>query len=263
MVLDIPMIVAAIQTDAGGDIKTNLERALGLIDKAADKGAKLVCLPEYFLSYGAEETWVDVAKQGAKTLDVLSKKAAEHKIYLLAGSILFPGSSDKKVVNESVLLDPAGGEIARYRKTHLFDVETSDRRYAESDFLEAGDKMVTADIDNWRVGLSICFDLRFPNHYQELKSMGATIMTAPSAFSRETGRDHFETLVRCRAIETQSYVIAPALMGKSPDGKRLNGHSLIADPWGAVIASRTVGQGALIASIDAEFLGDIRKRMPL
>jgi len=166
-------------------------------------------------------------------------------------------------MRQRVLLGPGGEEIARYRKTRLFDAQTALRTYRESDWLAPGDSLAVAGVDQWTLGLSICFELRFPDHFAVLRRMGAEIIAVPAAFTYETGKDHWLTLLSARAIETQCYIVAPALVGGEDRNRRCFGATAIVDPWGRLLAAREEGDGVVTATLDKNLVAGIRRAMPL
>lgn len=257
------MIVAAAQTLAGPDIHLNVSRAAALAEQAVARGAKLVAFPEYFAYHGPEETWARIALEGETILGRMSELAGRLRIFLLAGSVLLPSGVTGKSLNVSVLFGPDGRELARYAKTHLFDAVTEAGEYKESRWLVPGESRCVANVDGWLAGLSICFDLRFPESFLSLRRMGADVIFAPSAFTMETGKSHWETLIRCRAMDAQVYIVAPALYGGYSPSRQLHGHTAVADPWGAIIASLDEGEGLAIAEISRKRVDDIRRAMPL
>jgi predicted amidohydrolase len=193
----------------------------------------------------------------------MSALARRLKIYLLAGSLLERGPARGKAYNTSVLLDPTGRVTARYHKMHLFEADiTGHVGVRESDVLIPGDRIVAAKTFLGVLGLSICFDLRFPELYRALAARGIEIILVPSAFTRVTGKDHWEVLVRARAIENQAYVIAPNQCGTPPSGVAAYGHSMIVDPWGAVVAQVSGGEGIALAELDPHALAEARRRLP-
>ncbi len=257
------MIVAAAQTLAGTDINHNLSRATALAEQAVARGAKLVAFPEYFAYHGPEETWAQIALEGETILAQMSALAVRLQIFLLAGSVLLPSGVEDKSLNVSVLFGPDGRELARYAKTHLFDAVTEKGEYKESRWLIAGETQSVVNVGGWTAGLAICFDLRFPESFLSLRRMGADVIFAPSAFTMETGKSHWETLIRCRAMDTQCYIVAPALFSGYSPSRQLHGHTAIADPWGAIIAEVDEGEGLAIAGISRKRVEDIRRAMPL
>lgn len=257
------MIVSAVQTLAGSDVSLNLSRAAYLTEQAVSKGATLVAFPEYFAYHGPEETWVKIAQEGEAILSQMSSIAARFRIFLLAGSVLLPSDVAGKSLNVSVLFDPDGREISRYVKAHLFDAVTEKGEYKESQWLVSGASKSVANVDGWVAGFSICFDLRFPEQFISLRWRGAEIIFAPSAFTMETGKSHWETLIKCRAMDTQCYIVAPALCGGYSPSRQLYGHTAIADPWGAIIAMVEQGEGIAIAELSRKRVEDVRRILPL
>lgn len=232
------MRVAAIQLSTGDDPEANVSRALALVDRAE---AGLVVLPEVF----AHPTKSD----DGRVVERLQAKARERKIWL-AGSLLLQG------YNEAVLVSPEGEVAARYRKIHLFDMPGVG---CESTYMKPGTEVVTAQIGPFRVGFAICFDLRFPELFRLQK---ADVYLVPSAFSRRNGPDHWETLLRARAIENQAYVVAPDQEGTLASGFQAWGHSMIVDPWGTVIAE-AAGEGAIVADLDPARVAAVRGALPM
>jgi nitrilase len=257
------MIVAAVQTLAGLDVRLNLSRVVGLVEQAVAKGAQIVALPEYFAYHGPEETWAQIAQEGETILNQMSALATRLQIFLLAGSVLLPSGVAGKSLNVSVLFGPDGRELARYPKTHLFDAVTETGEYKESRWLVAGESQSVVNVGGWLVGFSICFDLRFPEWFLSLWRMGADVIFAPSAFTMETGKSHWETLIKSRAMDSQCYIVAPALSGGYSPSRQLYGHTAIADPWGAIIATVEEGEGFAIAELSRKRVEDIRRALPL
>ena len=257
------MIVAAIQMTAGLNVEDNLRLAETLVDEAAADGAELVALPEYFSFYGEESRWGEASSMGEDILARMSRLAGRLGIHLLAGSVLLPSEVEGKSANVSVLFGSDGGLIARYQKIRLFDATTSAGRYRESDWLAPGSVACVARVGLWTLGMAICFDLRFPAHFARLRKMGANVVAVPSAFTYETGKDHWMTLIRARAIDNQCYIIAPALAGDAGRGRRCFGHSAVIGPWGEVLGVCEEGDGFVVAEMDFDNLEKIRKEMPL
>lgn len=257
------MIVAAVQTLAGSDVRLNVSRATELVKQAVSKGVQLVALPEYFSYHGPEETWATIALEGEAILSRMSDLALGSRIFLLAGSVLLPSDTEGKSLNVSVLFDPDGREIARYTKMRLFDAVTEKGSYKESQWLVPGQSQSVANVAGWLAGFSICFDLRFPETLLSLRLKGAEIIFAPSAFTMETGKSHWATLVKSRAMDTQCYIVAPALCGGYSPSRQLYGHTMIADPWGAIMDAVEDGEGLAIAELSKARLQDIRRSLPL
>ncbi|WP_237133230.1 carbon-nitrogen hydrolase family protein [Pseudohongiella sp. O18] len=272
-------VVAAIQMVSGGDIQKNVRDAERLIDQAAGRGAALIVLPENFAvldggplaRFAEREGDYDALLQG-----MLSRKAREHGVYLVGGTVPLitrPAPegvepevlSDGRVRPASLLFDPDGRLMARYDKIHLFDVEVSDRqaRYAESDSFEPGDQVVVAETPVARLGLTICYDLRFPELYRELFNEQVELITVPAAFTKVTGQAHWEVLLRARAIENQCYVIGAGQGGVHNETRETFGHSMIIDPWGRVLDTLPGGEGVVSAALDLDQLHELRRKMPI
>ncbi|MGH7923087.1 MAG: carbon-nitrogen hydrolase family protein [Candidatus Binatus sp.] len=262
--LAMTYLAAAVQMSAGPDKAANLERAERLVRLGAARGANLVALPEVFNWRGKRnEQASDAETLDGQTLALMSRLARELGIHLVAGSITEHVAGDSRCYNTSVLLGPDGGQVAAYRKIHLFDVDLPGRvRVRESDAKLAGAETVTAATPLGAIGLSICYDLRFPELYRRLTYAGAQIIAVPSAFTFPTGEAHWETLIRARAIENQTYVIAPAQFGPNIYGYSDYGNSMIVDPWGRVIARAADQEGVVVAPIDLEYQERVRRELP-
>ncbi len=255
--------VALVQLDAGSDPEVNVADAARLADRAAAAGARLVALPEYLQYRGSDDGYRASARSIPGTFtDALAAVARARNAWILAGSLAESSSTDRPY-NTSVLIDPSGAITATYRKIHLFDVAIdngpADR---ESDRVTAGDRAVIADVDGIRLGLSICYDLRFPELYRTLATAGAEILAVPANFLERTGRDHWEVLLRARAIENGAYVIAPAQVG-GPAGVPAHGRSMIIDPWGTVIAQAPDEVAIVQAELDLDRVASIRRQIPV
>lgn len=257
------MKTAVIQLCPGADVDRNVARALSMVEQAVEGGARFVALPEYFSGYLAAGDWPEVARRGEATLEKMRQLAGDRRVYLLAGTVLLPSEVAGKSQNVSVLFGPDGAEVGRYRKIHLFDVELSHKRYCESDWLAPGKALAIADVDGWKVGFSICFDLRFPDHFQGLRRMGAEVILAPSAFSVETGSHHWEPFIKSRAIETQCYLLAPALCGDNVAGNGCFGHAAAIDPWGRTMGMVEDGEGIVYAQLERDALSEARRKIPI
>jgi len=257
------MRVAAIQMHCSADRADNLTRAAALVADAADQHAELIVLPELFASLGRNSDMRAAAEMlDGPTVAWASALAREHHCSIVAGS--FIERENDELFNTSVLLNPDGAIVAHYRKVHLFDVDVEGATSRESDTFSAGDDAVVATLtDGTRLGLSICYDLRFPELFRIEALRGAQLIAAPSAFTAATGADHWELLVRARALENQVAVIAAAQWGTSPDGVRRHGHALIVDAWGTVL-TEAPGEGDVVitADIDLTTNEQVRKRLP-
>ena len=259
---------AVVQLTSTGRIRRNLDRVGELVRSAAAQGADLVALPENFAWIRVPEAEPPpvgpVTPQAPGTLVAeMAALARECACHLLLGGLPEAVPGQEKFHNASVLLDPDGRVLAHYRKRHLFDVELPDGRIVrESDYLLPGDRIVCARTPLGALGLSICYDLRFPEHYRALADRGAEILTAPSAFTRPTGEAHWHLLVRARAVENQCFIVAPNQVGFHGGDRTSFGHSLIIDPWGDVLAEVENGEGIALADLDPRCLTDVRTRMP-
>lgn len=256
--------VAAIQMLASPDKEANLREAEAKVREAARRGAGIVALPEVFNWRGdkAEERRQAEPLSGP-TARRMAHLARELGIYLLAGSILEEIPSSPKAYNTSLLFDPKGDLLARYRKIHLFDVNIEGGvSTLESATREAGTEVVVAETEFCAVGLSICYDLRFPELYRALAVRGAQLIFVPSAFTALTGAAHWEPLLRARAIENQLYIVAPAQAGKNPQSFATYGHSMIVDPWGKVLAVAPEAAAVVVAEIDLDYLRKVRAELP-
>jgi predicted amidohydrolase len=257
-------VAAAVQMCAGSDLEANLERAAALARRAVERGAALVALPEVFAWRGArqEETAAACPIPG-RVSDFLCDLARELRVVLIGGSFLERVAGEPRVFNTSLVVDPEGHVCGTYRKIHLFDVDLPGRvSVRESDTRAPGSEAVVVDTPLGTIGLSICYDLRFPELYRRLTRAGATLLAVPSAFTFFTGSAHWEPLLRARAIENQAYVIAPNQTGASPHGFPDYGSSMIVDPWGVVSARAADGEGVIVAEIDTERVAELRREMP-
>ncbi|HEV2923220.1 MAG TPA: carbon-nitrogen hydrolase family protein [Solirubrobacteraceae bacterium] len=258
------MRVAAVQLNTTADQAANLAVADRLARAAAADGARLIVLPEKWTAIGSDEQ----LRAAAEPLDGPSIRwaralARELGIDLLAGSILERLEGQERLANTSVHVDPSGEVRAAYRKLHMFDVEVDGRTYRESELEQPGDEIVTSETaDGTELGLSICYDLRFPELYRILAVRGARVFTVPAAFTLATTRDHWETLLRARAIENQVFVIAANQVGAHAAGQRSGGRSMIVDPWGLVLAQAQDTEGYIVADLDLERQEEIRSRLP-
>lgn len=259
------MRVGLVQINTRDDKDANLRRAEELVDAAVARGARFVVMPEYVSFLGPKEQHEEIAEPiPGPTTERFAAKAREHGIYLLGGSIHEQSDTPGMYYNTSVMFDPSGEIIATYRKIHLFDIDLTGNVTAnESSTILPGDEIVTADVDGHTVGLSICYDLRFPELYRQLALEGAEILLVPAAFTMFTGKDHWHVLLRARAIENQTYVLAPGQFGAhEPNNSQCYGHSIIIDPWGTVIAESSDSEGVVVADLDFALLRKIRKQLP-
>lgn len=258
------MRVAAVQLNSTADPSANLASADRLTRAAAADGARLIVLPEKWTAIGTDEQ----QREAAETLDGPAiawarATARELGVDLLAGSILERVPGQEKLANTSVHVDPRGEVRASYRKLHMFDVEVGGRSYRESDIEEPGEEIVISETaDGVQLGLSICYDLRFPELYRILAIRGARIIAVPAAFTLATTRDHWETLLRARAIENQAFIVAANQFGAHPGGHRSGGRSMIVDPWGLILAQAPDREGHVLAELDLERQLEIRAQLP-
>jgi deaminated glutathione amidase len=252
---------AAVQLNSGGQKTRNLEAAERLVRAAAADGAELVALPEKWnLLAGGEEMVAGAEPLDGPSLGAARGWARELGIHLLAGSICERG--EEKAFNTSVLIGPDGADLAVYRKIHMFDVEAGGVEYRESDHEEPGKEIVAAPVGDLSVGLSVCYDLRFPELYRILAVRGARLLAVPSAFTMATGRDHWQVLLRARAIENQAFVLAPNQFGEAPPHYRSYGRSAIVDPWGVTLAVAPDEECFVAAELDLAAQERVRQALP-
>lgn len=255
--------IAAIQMASGPQVSANLNEAERLIEVAANQGAKLVALPEYFAIMGLKETdKVAVREEEGKgpIQAFLSKMAKKHKIWLIGGSVPLISNFPNKVRNSCLVYDDKGKQVARYDKIHLFGLDLGNEHYHEEKTIEAGSGIQVVDTPFGKIGLSICYDLRFPELYRAMGEVNMIIV--PSAFTDTTGRAHWETLIRARAIENLCYVIAPAQGGYHLSGRETHGNSMIVDPWGVILDRLPRGSGVVIATMNPQYQTSLRKSLP-
>jgi predicted amidohydrolase len=256
--------VAAVQLNSTADAAANLAAADRLTRAAAADGASLIVLPEKWTAMGSDEDQAAAAQPiDGPAVRWARDTARELGVDLVAGSFLQRVAGQEKLSNTSVHVDPHGEIAALYSKIHMFDVEVGGKTYRESDIEQAGDEIVLSQIaDGTPLGMSVCYDLRFPELYRILAVLGARVIAIPSAFTLETTRDHWDTLVRARAIENQAFVIAANQFGSHPAGQRSGGRSMIVDPWGVVLAQAADSAGHITADLDLERQSQIRERLP-
>ncbi len=261
------MQVAALQMVSGASVQANLDAARQLLASASGQGAELAVLPEYFCMMGLRET----DKLGAQETpgdgpiqDFLARCAQEFKLWIVGGTVPLRANDQNRVRNSSLVYAPSGQCAARYDKIHLFRFDNGLEQYDESRVIERGAAPVTFDLPsmdghNYRVGLSICYDLRFPELYRAMK---ADLLLVPSAFTQTTGQAHWEVLLRARAIENLAYVVAAAQGGAHENGRQTWGQSLISDPWGQILAQQAQGPAVVLAEVRAERLQAVRLQLP-
>lgn len=263
---DMPILkTAAIQLNSQPNVDANMIEVYLWLERAATMGARLICLPENFAFMGNESKRMKQAEEIAEIVEEsLQVWAEELDVYILAGGYPVP-AEEGKVFNRSTLINPKGDIQATYNKMHLFDVELSEYEvYRESDMVQAGREMVVSKLQEFEMnlGLSICYDIRFPELYRQQADRGVDIITVPAAFTKPTGRAHWEILLRSRAIENSAYVIAPAQTGKHGSKRETWGHAMIIDPWGRVLSKAGTEPGMAFAEIDSNVIEDTRKKLP-
>ena len=255
--------IAAIQMVSTPEVEQNFSAARRLVAEAAAQGAKLVLLPEYWPLMGLhEKVKLEHAEQNAagKIQSFMAALAREHAIWLIGGTLPMASNEAGKVLNTSLVYDPAGQQVARYDKIHLFSFVKGEEAYDEARTITRGGQVVTVDMPCGKVGLSVCYDLRFPELY---RAMGdCALIVVPAAFTYTTGSAHWEVLLRARAIENQCYVLASAQGGKHVNGRRTWGHSMLIDPWGEIISVLPEGEGLVIGDIEPHRLQYVRDSLP-
>jgi nitrilase len=262
------MKVAAIQmVSAASSVQSNIDAAHALLAEAAAAGAELAVLPEYFCLMGHKDTDKLAVREpfGEGPIQSFLRDAArELRMHIVGGTLPLEAGDDSHVRNTSLAFSPSGELVARYDKIHLFRFDNGRERFDESRVIEAGRERVAFEVPSrdghtWRIGMSICYDIRFPELYRALV---ADVLLVPSAFTYTTGQAHWETLLRARAIENLAFVVAPAQGGVHENGRRTWGHTMVVDPWGVVVASRDEGAGVVLADLDFERLRQVRTQLP-
>ncbi|MCC6534928.1 MAG: carbon-nitrogen hydrolase family protein [Burkholderiales bacterium] len=258
-----PTRMAAIQMVSGPDVDANLAAARGLLEQAAGCGARLAALPEFFAIMGLREMDKVAVREpfGSGPIQrFLAATARELELWIVGGSMPLAASAPDKVLNTCLVYDDSGQLAGRYDKIHLFGFDNGVERYVEANSIEPGSDVVTLTSPFGRLGLSVCYDLRFPELYRAMGPVDAIFV--PSAFTATTGRAHWETLIRARAVENQAYVIAPAQGGRHPSGRETHGESMIVDPWGEILDRLPVGPGVAVADIDPARIAAVRASLP-
>ncbi|KVL06921.1 carbon-nitrogen hydrolase family protein [Burkholderia territorii] len=261
--LATPFRVAALQMVSTPDVARNLAEAGRLIAEAAGEGAHLVLLPEYFCFMGHRDTDKLALAEPYRDGPIqrfLSEAAQRHGVWVIGGTLPLKAPKPDRVLNTTLVFDPSGHEAARYDKIHLFNFEKGDESFDEARTIRAGDTVVAFDAPFGRVGLSVCYDLRFPELYRRMGD--CALIVVPSAFTYTTGRAHWEMLLRARAVENQCYVLAAAQGGKHENGRRTWGHSMLIDPWGEIVAVRDEGASVVIGALDPQRIADVRQSLP-
>ena len=255
--------VAAVQTVSGPEVEANLREVGMLIAQAADLGARLVALPEYFAVISPDEqAKVRIReREGSGPLqDFLREAAVRHGIWLIGGTVPLVSNDATKVRNATLVYDDQGMQVARYDKIHLFGFRRGEEHYEESATIEPGNEVVSFDAPFGRVRLSVCYDLHFPELFRAMGKVDLIVL--PAAFTYTTGEAHWEVLLRARAIENQCYVLAPAQGGRHPSGRRTFGDTMLIDPWGEVVARRREGPGVVTGDIDLQHIARVRQSLP-
>lgn len=264
------MKVAMVQMVSVDDVQANLRAAAEWVAQAAQQGAELVVLPEYFCLIGRhdEDKLAIQEPLGAGPLQrFLADTARQHGVWLVGGTLPLTASQPGRVFNSTLVFDPQGAQVARYDKMHLFRFDNGKEHYDESRVLAAGEQPCLFDLASrdghvWRIGLGVCYDLRFPEFFRHYAQNGADLLLLPAAFTHTTGQAHWETLLRARAIENLAYVGASAQGGVHPSGRQTWGQSIVIDPWGAVLAQRAQGGGCVLAELDAARVSACRSQLP-
>ena len=259
------MRVAALQMVSTPEVAENLEQAGALLDRAKERGAELALLPEYFCILGQrdrDKVAVAEAYGQGPIQEFLASRARDLGLWIIGGTLPLRSDDPERVYNTSLVFDPRGRRVARYDKVHLFRFETETERYDESRTLIAGGQTVTFDAPCGRIGLSVCYDLRFPELYRRLAQLGAKVLVVPAAFMLHTGRDHWEVLLRARAIENQCYVLAAAQGGTHRNGRSTFGDSILIDPWGRIVEQLATGPGVVCGDVDPAVIAKVRAGLP-
>ena len=267
LVNTLELKIASIQMVSTPNLNENLDLAARLIKVASDSGSKLVVLPEYFCLMGLKDTDKVNVREAVGSGPIQERLAAiaqENNIYLVAGSIPLEAQESNKVLNTSLVFNPLGKQIARYDKIHLFGFQTETERYEESETIAPGSQpgqfQITINEVDWRFGLSICYDLRFPELYRSLGEVDCHII--PAAFTYTTGKDHWEILLRARAIENQCYVLSSAQGGVHINQRRTWGDSMLIDPWGQILTNLPQGEGLITGTLSKDKLNEVRSKLP-
>jgi deaminated glutathione amidase len=259
------MKLAALQMVSTPDVDRNLEAAARLIRDAAAHGATLAALPEYFCLMGhSDRRKLEVAEADGQgpIQQFLSDQARTHRLWLIGGTLPIRTANPERVRNACCVYAPSGERAARYDKLHLFAFDNGSERYDEGRVLEAGEQPVAVQAGELRVGLSVCYDIRFPELYRALCNPPCDVLSVPAAFTYPTGHAHWELLLRARAVENQCVVLAAAQGGRHENGRRTWGHSMVVDPWGEVLACLDEGEGVVFAEVDAARLAKVRLQLP-
>jgi deaminated glutathione amidase len=255
--------VAAIQMASGPHVAANLQEAGRLIELAAGTGARIIALPEYFAIMGMKDTDKVAAREKDGTgpiQDFLAAEARRHRVWIVGGSVPLESGVQEEVRNACLVYDQEGRRVARYDKIHLFGFELGNERYSEERTIEPGERVVTLDSPYGKLGISVCYDLRFPELYRAMGEVD--LIFVPSAFTETTGKAHWDTLIRARAIENLAYVVAPAQGGYHVNGRETHGHTMIVDPWGVVLDRLPRGSGVVVAGVNPTYQAKVRRSLP-
>ncbi|MDP7038295.1 MAG: carbon-nitrogen hydrolase family protein [Myxococcota bacterium] len=256
--------VAVIQLTCTENTQDNMEKVLRLSKQAIAAGAKLITLPENYGFLGGEEEKLAHAQDidDGPFIEPLRRLAQAHQVGILAGGLPEKTHTKDKVFNTAVFIAEDGSTLATYRKIHLFDIDLREASFKESSHVAAGDQTVVATFHGWKIGMSICYDLRFPELYRKLVQEGAQILCIPAAFTLHTGKDHWQPLIQCRAIENQAYVAAPAQFGRHSAKRASWGKSMLVDPWGTIIGQAKEAEGFALARFEKSYLDQVRQGLP-
>ena len=258
--------VAAIQMNSSSDLESNLVKAKLQLETAGSWGADIAVLPECFALLPLNEAQRFDSSTGSQLQCIetfLAETARKFAMWIVSAGVFTPSGTDGKIRNTCFVHDRNGSLVTQYDKIHLFDIQLPDgESHAESDYTEAGEDLVVVETPAGMLGLTICYDVRFPQMYRELALLGAQWFVVPSAFTEQTGHAHWEVLLRARAIENLAYVVAPAQYGLHDSGRRTYGHSLMIDPWGRILAEKDVGSGVIFCEIDSDWVNDLRRSLP-
>jgi predicted amidohydrolase len=259
--------IAAIQMCSTSNVDDNLAQAKQLVAQAAGNGARLVVLPEMFALLGcqhAEKITHQETEGSGKIQDFLAQLAHDHHVWVVGGTTPLVCTTPGKVRAACLVFDDNGQQMARYDKIHLFDAQLSQQEsYCESATIEAGNNTIVLDTPFGKLGLCVCFDIRFSSIFMELSRQGVQIIAIPAAFAVKTGKAHWEILLRCRALDTLAYVVGAGQSGQHPNGRTTHGHSMIVNPWGEIMAQKEDGVGVVSAEIDLNKLAEIRRQLPV
>jgi len=260
----LQMNVAVVQLTCTQNVNENMKKVLDFASEAVDSGADLITLPENYGFLGGEKEKLAHAQNldDGPFVTPLRQFAQNNNVGIIAGGLPEASEDKNKVYNTSILIDRSGAITASYRKIHLFDIDYSEASFQESSFVCPGNDTIVANFDGWNIGLSICYDLRFPELYRKLIKDGAEILCIPAAFTLHTGKDHWQPLLQSRAIENQAYVAAPAQFGKHSEKRSSWGKSMLIDPWGNILGLAKEAEGFALATFEKSYLQNVRQGLP-